>query len=92
MPRFYIEIPHEAETIACLRAVRVLQDTGSHLLTHADYGCYDGDHTARITVEVESKNDALMMVPPVYRPKARIIQLNSFSREEIDELMKKHIG
>ena len=91
MPRFYIEIPHEAEKVACLRAVKVLQETGSHFLTNADYGCKDGDHTARIVVEVDSKNEALMIVPSAYRPKAKVVQLNSFSVEEIDELLRHHV-
>ena len=91
MPRFYIEIPHEAEKVACLRAVKVLQETGSHFLTNADYGCKDGDHAARIVVEVDSKNEALMIVPSAYRPKAKVVQLNSFSVEEIDELLRHHV-
>ena len=91
MPRFYIEIPHEAEKVACLRAVKVLQETGSHFLTNADYGCKDGDHTARIVVELDSKKEALMIVPSAYRPKAKVVQLNSFSVEEIDELLRHHV-
>ncbi len=91
MPRFYIEIEHEAEKVACLRAIKVLQETGSHFLTNADYGCKDGDHTARIVVEVDSKNEALMIVPSAYRPKAKVVQLNSFSVEEIDELLRHHV-
>jgi hypothetical protein len=90
MPRFYIEIPHEAEKVACLRAIKVLQETGSHFLTNADYGCKDGDHTARIVVEVDSKKEALMIVPSAYRSKAKIVQLNSFSVEEIAELLRHH--
>ena len=90
MPRFYIEIPHEAEKVACLRAIKVLQETGSHFLTNADYGCKDGDHAARLIVEEDSKNEALMLVPSAYRPKAKVVQLNSFSVEEIDELLRHH--
>lgn len=92
MPRFYIEIPHEEETIACLKAVRILQETGSHFLTNAEYGCFDGDHTARIFVEVEKKHDALMIVPPAYRPAAKVVELNRFSTEQIDKLLKQHGG
>jgi hypothetical protein len=40
MPRFLIEVPHEAEKIACARAVRVLLQAGSHYLTHADIGLF----------------------------------------------------
>ncbi len=90
MPRFYIEVPHEAEKVACLRAIKVLQETGSHFLTNADYGCKDGDHTARIVVELDSKKEALMIVPSAYRRKAKVVQLNSFSVEEIDELLRHH--
>ncbi len=90
MPRFYIEIPHEEEKTACLRAIKVLHETGSHFLTHADYGCKDGDHMARIIVEVDSKNEAQMIVPRAYRMKAKVVQLNSFSAEEIDELLRFH--
>lgn len=90
MPKFYIEIPHEEEKIACLRAVKILQESGSHFLTHADYGCYDGDHNARIFVELDSKEEALMMIPPAYRDKAKIVKLNSFSIEEVNNLLKEH--
>jgi hypothetical protein len=90
MPKFYIEIPHEAEKIACLKAIKVLQETGSHFLTHAEYGCKDGDHTARLIVELDNKNDALMVVPRAYRDKTRIVQLNAFSVEEIDDLLEHH--
>jgi len=90
MPRFYIEIPHEAEKVSCLRAIKVLQETGSHFLTHADYGCMDGDHTARIVVELDSKEEALMVVPRAYRANTRIVKLNSFSVEEIETLLEHH--
>jgi hypothetical protein len=56
MPRFLIEVPHEAEKIACARAVRLLLQTGSHYLTHADFGCGDGDHRGWIIVEVEARS------------------------------------
>lgn len=90
MPRFYIEIPHEGEKIACLRAVKVLQESGSHFLTHACFGCEDGDHTARLMIDLDTKNEALMIVPPAYRQKAKIVQLTSFSREDVDRLLTHH--
>lgn len=90
MSRFLIEIPHEAEKVACLKAVKVLQETGSHFLTHADYGCLDGVHKAWIIVELDSKEEALMTVPRAYRSNATIVKLNCFSEEEIDELLSHH--
>lgn len=92
MPKFYIEIPHEEETMACLKAIKILQETGSHFLTNAEYGCMDGDHTARIFVEVDSKQEAMTIVPRAYRNSARVIKLNRFSPQQIDELLKHHGG
>lgn len=90
MPRFYIEVPHESEKVACARAVHELLKTGSHFLTNADFGCNDGDHKARITVEVESKEAARAIIPPEYRLNAKIVQLNKFTMEEIEEFLNNH--
>jgi hypothetical protein len=90
MARFLIEVPHEAEKVACARAVRILLTTGSHFLTHADWGCRDGEHVGRIIVEVESKEEARAILPPVYRSQAKIVELNKFTLKEIDEILSHH--
>ncbi len=92
MPKFLIEVPHEAEPIACLRAIKVLQETGSHFLTNADYGCHDGVHKAWIVMEVDDKEAARNILPPVYRPRATVTALNKFSASEVDELLAYHQG
>jgi len=46
MARFLIEVPHEAELVACARTIQILLTSGSHFLTHADFGCIDGDQKA----------------------------------------------
>lgn len=90
MERFLIEVPHEAEEVACARVVQTFLRTGSHFLTRADWGCKDGDHKAWIIVEVESKEVARSIVPPDFRSQAKIVGLNRFTMEEIDELMLHH--
>ena len=90
MPRFLIEVPHEEETFACAKAAQILLGTGSHFLTHADFGCMDGDHRAWILVEGDSKTEVRNMLPSLYRAKARIVGLNKFSIEELDVLIKEH--
>ena len=90
MERFFIEVPHEAEKVACARAVQILLSTGSHYLTHADWGCLDGEHKGWIIVEVESKEEARSILPVAYRSKAKIVKLNKFSLKEIDELLRHH--
>ena len=90
MARYLIEVPHEEETIACARAIRILFESGSHFLTHADFGCKDGIHKAWIVVDVESKSEARNLLHPAFRSAATIVALNKFSAEELDELIKHH--
>jgi len=66
--------------------------TGSHYLTHADWGCQDGDHRSWIIVEAESHDDARTMVPPPYRATATIVRLNHFALQEIEEILSRHRG
>ncbi len=91
MARFLIEIPHEAEKEACLRAVRILLTSGSHFLTRSEFGCLDGVHKGWLIVELESKEEARSILPPAFRSQANIVKLNKFTIEEIDELLRHHI-
>ena len=92
MAKFLIEVPHEPEVVACTRAAKVLMESGSHFLTHADFGCHDGVHKAWIVVDVDSKDEARSMLPPVYRRKATIVELCKFTLSELDDLIKRHEG
>ncbi len=90
MPKFLIEVPHEPEIVACARVVRVFLTTGSHYLTHADWGCAAGDHRSWMIVDVANQNEARDIVPPPFRSQAKIVGLNQFSLEEIDDILKRH--
>ena len=90
MARFLIEVPHEAKARECALAVKVLLRSGSHYLTNAEFGCLDGEHKAWIIIEVDSKEQAKCILPPVYRARAKIVQLNRFSLEEIEQLLQHH--
>jgi hypothetical protein len=90
MARFLIEVPHSTQTRECALAVEVFLRTGSHFLTHADWGCKDGDHKAWIIVDVESRQDARAVVPPAFRPQAKIVQLNTFGLDEIEQILRDH--
>jgi hypothetical protein len=90
MPRFLIEVPHEPAVVSCARANKVLLESGSHFLTHADFGCNDGVHKAWIIVDVDSKDEARNLLPPIYRPEATIVQLTKFGLNELDDLIKRH--
>lgn len=90
MDRFFIEVPHEEETVACARAVEILLKTGSHFLSNAEWGCLDGEHKGWIIVEAENKQEARNMLPPAYRDQAKIVQINRFTLEQIDEILAHH--
>ncbi len=92
MPRFLIEVPHEPEFTACTRAIEVFLTSGSHFLTHADWGCMDGDHKAWMIVDVDSKDEAELIIPPAFRAGAKIVRLNAFTMEQIEELRSSHKG
>ena len=92
MARFLIEVPHAAETAACARVVEIFLKSGSHFLTHADWGCMDGEHKAWIVADVNSREEARALLPPGMRSEAKIVQLNFFTMEEIDEILRKHQG
>ncbi len=90
MPKFLIEVPHEPDTVACAKVVKVFLSTGSHFLTHAHWGCMDGVHSAWMIVEVADKQEARGILPPAFRADARIVRLTHFSMEQIDATLARH--
>ena len=88
MERFLIEVTHEAEEKACVRCLQVLFTTGSHYLTNADFGCEDGVHTGWLIVEVETREEARSILPPVYRSEAKIVKLRKL--KDFDEIQHPH--
>lgn len=88
MARYLIEVPHAPETKACARVVQVFLTSGSHFLTHADWGCEDGNHSAWMLVEVDSRDEALSIVPPAFRAEARVIGLSKFTIDQVDAILR----
>jgi hypothetical protein len=87
MAKFLIEVPHEPERVACARVVHTFLSTGSHFLAQADWGCQDGNHSAWMIVDVASKEEARAIVPPSLRPDARIVGLNKFTIDYIEDIL-----
>lgn len=88
--KFLIEVPHEANKVACARVVDVFLKSGSHFLSGAHWGCNDGVHKSWMLVDVDSKDEARGILPPFLRPQAKIVQLNTFTMEEIDAILRHH--
>jgi hypothetical protein len=89
MPRFLLEVPHGPDEVDCSRAVAVLLRTGSHFLTHADWGCRDGVHKAWVIVEVETHDEARRVVPMEYRANTTVVRLNRFKLDKIEQFLKE---
>ncbi|MCJ7568146.1 MAG: hypothetical protein MUO58_11470 [Anaerolineales bacterium] len=90
MARFLIEVPHENKKEACRRAVQVFLDTGSHYVTNADWGCGDDEHKAWIVVDMDSKDEALAILPPLFRQDAKIIALEKFNKDDLEGYIETH--
>jgi hypothetical protein len=90
MTRFLIEVPHDNKKEACDRAVRIFMETGSHFMTNAEWGCGDGVHKAWIIAEMESREEALAMLPSLFRQSATVIALQRFRMEDIEQMKEQH--
>jgi len=90
MTKFLVEVSHSPEKIDCLRTIQIFLSSGSHFLTHADWGCLDGEHKAWFIMEVDSKEEALRVVPPFYRKDTKITKLSKFNLTEVENLLKQH--
>jgi len=84
MSRFLIEVPHGEDRIACNRAIEIFLNSGSHFLSHADWGCKDGEHKAWLVVDVNDKESARQILPPSLRSEAKIVLLTKFMIDDKD--------
>ena len=77
MDRFLIESPHSPPE--CDRVVKAVFAMG--YLLNFDWGCKAGVHTGWVTIEAEDEKQAILVVPPFLRSKARAIRLAKFDPE-----------
>lgn len=91
MKKFLIEVPHGADKKSCDQAIQIFLQTGSHFLTHAEWGCKDGEHKAWMIVELEDKDQARQILPSLFRSSAKITQLTTFTAEDLLEQEKFHV-
>ena len=90
MAKFFIEVPHDSDVVECSKAVQALLSTGSHFVTNAEWGCFDGVHAAWMFVEVDNKAEALSIIPPAFRARSRVVALNRFSLPKIEAFLAHH--
>jgi hypothetical protein len=59
-------------------------------MTNADWGCHDDVHKAWFIVEVQSKEEASAILPPLLRRDATIIALQRYGLQDFEEVMEQH--
>ena len=90
MARFLIEVQHDATPGECGRAIELLLGSGSHFVSGADWGCSDGVHKSWMIVNVDTKKDAMALVPPAYRSRTMIVMLTKFTIDDLASILAQH--
>ena len=89
MPKFLIEFRHSTEYEGCVRALNAIVVHGSHIISEAEWGCEDGVHSGWLIADLDSREEAMQLVPPEYRNDTTIVQLRTWSRDEIEAMVKE---
>ena len=90
MPRYLIEIPHSGNPIECKQVIKLFLESGSHLLSNAEWGCKDGVHKSWFISDFDSKEHALRVVPPLLRHNTTIIEITKFNKTDMPDLAESH--
>ena len=80
MNKYLIEVSQSSYKLSNMRASYIFKRSGSHFVTHADWGFHDGEYKAWFVAETENKKEAMQILPSAYRHSARIILIKKFSR------------
>ena len=86
MPTYLIEIPHSGNQTECNQIIKLFVESGSHLLSNADWGCKDGVHKAWFKADFENKEEAMQIIPPLLRHCASIVEIIKFTKNDMAEL------
>ena len=82
MDKYMIVTPHTHEE--CIKLVKELHAMG--YLHHFDWGCKSGEHCGWAIIEADDEAQAVLVVPPLVRKKARVIKLTKFEDEDVKSL------
>jgi hypothetical protein len=90
MPTYLIEIPHSTNQAECRQIIKLFVESGSHLLSNAEWGCKDGVHKAWFISDFDSKEDAMHIVPPLLRHSTTIIEITKFTKSDMVNMSEQH--
>ena len=90
MEKYLVEVSHSSDRIECLHTIQIFLSSGSHFLTHADWGCLDGEHKAWFIIDVDTKEEAMQIVPSYYRRNTKITLLSRFNLADVESMLRHH--
>ena len=79
MNKYLIEVSQGSYKVTHQRAVYIFNRSGSHFVTHAEWGFLNGEYKAWFVAETENKEEAMRILPSAFRHSAKIIQIRKFS-------------
>src|ERR1700758_2020453 len=94
MTTYLIEVPHSGDTVECQYVIKTFVESGSHLLSHAYWGCKAGVHKSWFIGEFGNKEEALQIIPPFLRRNASFIELVKFDKNDLQQFAQanRHQG
>ena len=90
MNKYLIEVSQSSYKLSNRRASYIFNRSGSHFVTHAEWGFLDGEYKAWLVAETENKREAMRILPSAYRQSAKMILLKNFSRTSTDDNLTIH--
>lgn len=91
MNKYLIEVSQGSYKLTNMRAAYIFKRSGSHFVTHAEWGFLDGEYKAWLVAETENKREAMRILPIAYRQSAKIILIKKFTRNSTgDNLTDQH--
>ena len=85
MNKYIIEVSQSSYELSNRQAAYIFNRTGSHFITHAEWGFRDGKYKAWLVAETENKMEAMRILPSAYRQYANIILIKKFSQNSTNE-------
>ena len=82
MDRYLIESPHN--DTECRQVVKAVYGLG--YLNNFDWGCKVGVHKGWVIIEADNESEAILVVPPALRNKAKAVRLNKFGPEQVKDV------
>lgn len=93
MNKYLIEVSQGSYKLTNMRAAYIFKRSGSHFVTHAEWGLCDGEYKAWLVAETENKREAMRILPAAYRQCAKIVLIQKFSRNgQADNLSDQHLA